>query len=251
MVGGGVIAAGELLLGPAREVVAPRALPPVARRVRIVPRASAPRPGCSARPLLAFDASCGDAATERAGPARRLPDADRQPRGRDAARAGRAARGRRGRLRGHAPHARAARPLRRRRRAACSYHEHNERARGARARRADARAARRSRSSATRACRSSATRASCSCRPCVAAGLAVEVLPGPSAALDGARRQRRCRPTTLALRRLPAAPRAELARGARGRRRRSSRSSRRGASRRRSRCSPSSTRSGRSRSAAS
>ena len=43
---------------------------------------------------------------------RRLPDADRQPRGRDAAGAQRAARRRRRRLRGHAPHARAARPLR-------------------------------------------------------------------------------------------------------------------------------------------
>ena len=46
---------------------------------------------------------------------RRLPDPDRQPRGRHAARAQRAARGRRRRLRGHPPHARAARPLRRRR----------------------------------------------------------------------------------------------------------------------------------------
>ena len=48
-------------------------------------------------------------------PPDRLPDADRQPRGRHAARARGAARGRRRRLRGHPPHPRAARPLRRRR----------------------------------------------------------------------------------------------------------------------------------------
>ena len=57
------------------------------------------------------------------------PDADRQPRGRDAARARRAARGRRDRVRGHAPHARAARPPRHRRAPLVSFHEHNERAR--------------------------------------------------------------------------------------------------------------------------
>ena len=61
-------------------------------------------------------------------PARRLPDADRQPRGRHAARAVGAARGRRRRVRGHAPHAHAARPLRGEGQLV-SYHEHNERAR--------------------------------------------------------------------------------------------------------------------------
>ena len=37
VVGGGAVAAGDLLLGPAREVVAARALPPSAKLVRIVP----------------------------------------------------------------------------------------------------------------------------------------------------------------------------------------------------------------------
>ena len=67
------------------------------------------------------------------GPPARLPDADRQPRGRHAARARGAARGRRDRLRGHPPHAAAARPPRHRRAGRlASFHEHNE----ARARRA-------------------------------------------------------------------------------------------------------------------
>ena len=39
VVGGGVIGAGELLLGPAREVVAARALPPMRDAVRIEPSA--------------------------------------------------------------------------------------------------------------------------------------------------------------------------------------------------------------------
>ena len=37
VIGGGAVAAGDLLLDPAREVVAARALPPVARAARIVP----------------------------------------------------------------------------------------------------------------------------------------------------------------------------------------------------------------------
>ena len=37
VIGGGVIAAGDLLLEPAREVVARRALPPLREHVRIVP----------------------------------------------------------------------------------------------------------------------------------------------------------------------------------------------------------------------
>ena len=106
MIGGGAVAAGELLLGPAREVVAERALPP-AREVRRdrAARTSATSRGCSAPRCWRWRARC-----ER--PARGLPDADREPRGRDPARAVRAARGGRGGLRGHAPHAGAARPLR-------------------------------------------------------------------------------------------------------------------------------------------
>ena len=85
---------------------------------------------------------------------------------------------------------------------------------------------------------------------CVAAGLEVEVLPGPSAAL-----------AALVASALPAdawrfagflpRKRGGAGRGARRRRRRSWRSSRRAASARRWRCSPSSIRSGRWRSAAS
>ena len=115
--------------------------------------------------LLALEDRSARRSGVTARPARRLPDADRQPRGRHAARAQRAARGRRRRLRGHAPHAGAARPLRRQRDA-------RQLPRAQRAPRArpssssgcpagrDGRAGQR-----RRACRSSATRASCSCRP--------------------------------------------------------------------------------------
>ena len=60
-----------------------------------------------------------------------------------------------------------------------SYHEHNERARAARAGRADARRRRSSRWSATPACRWCRDPGSALVQGCVAAGLAVEVLPGP------------------------------------------------------------------------
>ena len=80
-----------------------------AKRCAIVPAHFGDESGMLGAALLALDRWRG--ARERA--ARRLPDADRKPRGRHAARALGAARGRRGGLRGHAPHARAARPLRR------------------------------------------------------------------------------------------------------------------------------------------
>ena len=63
--------------------------------------------------------------------ARRLRDADREPRGRDAARARGAARGRRRALRGHAAHARRCSRATASTRALLSYHEHNEAARTA------------------------------------------------------------------------------------------------------------------------
>ena len=63
------------------------------------------------------------------------------------------------------------------------YHEHNERERTAGARRADARTARSSRSCRTRGCRSCRIPGYVLVQGCVAAGLEVEVLPGPSAAL--------------------------------------------------------------------
>src|SRR5207247_1052911 len=67
------------------------------------------RPACSARRRWHSRSSQLDGRRT----ARGLPDADRQPRGRDAARARGAARGRRARVRGHAHDEGAARPLRR------------------------------------------------------------------------------------------------------------------------------------------
>ena len=118
------------------------------------------------------------------GAAGRLPDADRQPRGRHAAGARRAARRRRRRLRGHPPHAdgcSTATAIRRARWSAttsttsapapASWSRGSRAGRGRRARLRRGHAAGRP------------TPASCSCRPASRAGLAVEVLPGPSAAL--------------------------------------------------------------------
>ncbi|MGI8844944.1 MAG: ROK family protein [Thermoleophilaceae bacterium] len=56
VVGGGAAAAGDLLLDPARAVVAARALPPVAERVRIVPAAFGEEAGMLGAALLAMDA---------------------------------------------------------------------------------------------------------------------------------------------------------------------------------------------------
>jgi glucokinase len=56
VIGGGAIAAGELLLGPAREVVAERALPPVREMVEIVPAEFGDESGMLGAALLAFDA---------------------------------------------------------------------------------------------------------------------------------------------------------------------------------------------------
>ena len=49
VVGGGLVAAGEMLLEPARTVVRERALPPSRDVVSIVPRGSGRSRGCSAR----------------------------------------------------------------------------------------------------------------------------------------------------------------------------------------------------------
>lgn len=56
VVGGGVMAARELLLGPARQVVARRALSPSRERVRIVPAALGPEAGMVGAATLALDA---------------------------------------------------------------------------------------------------------------------------------------------------------------------------------------------------
>ena len=55
VVGGGVLAAGELLLGPAREVVAERALPPARDQAEIVPARFGEESGMLGAALLAFE----------------------------------------------------------------------------------------------------------------------------------------------------------------------------------------------------
>jgi glucokinase len=55
LIGGGAIAAGELLLAPAREVVASRALPPAREGVRILPTHFGDESGMLGAALLAFD----------------------------------------------------------------------------------------------------------------------------------------------------------------------------------------------------
>jgi glucokinase len=55
VIGGGAIAAGELLLGPAREVVAERALPPARETVSIVPTHFGDESGMLGAALLALD----------------------------------------------------------------------------------------------------------------------------------------------------------------------------------------------------
>jgi glucokinase len=56
VIGGGAIAAGELLLGPAREVVEERALPPMREMVSIVPTEFGGESGMLGAALLALDA---------------------------------------------------------------------------------------------------------------------------------------------------------------------------------------------------
>jgi glucokinase len=56
VLGGGALAAGELLLGPAREVVAERALPPIREGVRIVPAEFGDESGMLGAALLALEA---------------------------------------------------------------------------------------------------------------------------------------------------------------------------------------------------
>jgi glucokinase len=55
VIGGGALAAGELLLGPAREVVAERALPPAREMVSIVPAEFGDESGMLGAALLALD----------------------------------------------------------------------------------------------------------------------------------------------------------------------------------------------------
>ena len=55
VIGGGAIAAGELLLGPAREVVAERALPPMREMVRVVPAHFGDEAGMLGAALLALE----------------------------------------------------------------------------------------------------------------------------------------------------------------------------------------------------
>jgi glucokinase len=55
VIGGGAIAAGELLLAPARSVVMERALPPAREAVRIVPAHFGDESGMLGAALLALD----------------------------------------------------------------------------------------------------------------------------------------------------------------------------------------------------
>jgi glucokinase len=55
VIGGGAVAAGELLIGPAREVVAERALPPIREAVHIVPAHFGVEAGMLGAALLALD----------------------------------------------------------------------------------------------------------------------------------------------------------------------------------------------------
>jgi glucokinase len=55
VLGGGALAAGELLLGPAREVVNARALPPMRDHVDILPAHFGDEAGMLGAALLAFD----------------------------------------------------------------------------------------------------------------------------------------------------------------------------------------------------
>jgi glucokinase len=57
VIGGGAVAAGELLLGPARATVAERALPPIAELVRIVPSHFGDESGMLGAALIALEAS--------------------------------------------------------------------------------------------------------------------------------------------------------------------------------------------------
>ena len=61
VVGGGVIAAGEMLLGPARAVVAQRALPPARDAVRIVPAHFGAESGMLGAAALALEGLNGGA----------------------------------------------------------------------------------------------------------------------------------------------------------------------------------------------
>jgi glucokinase len=55
VIGGGAVAAGELLLEPARAVLAEQALPPLRERVRVVPAAFGDESGMLGAALLALD----------------------------------------------------------------------------------------------------------------------------------------------------------------------------------------------------
>ena len=203
VIGGGVIAAGELLLAPARAVVAAaRACRRRGTRSGSSPARFGVEAGMIGAAALAFDGLWRGLRVTSRRSTDRLPDADRQPRGRDAARARRAARGRRRRLRGHAPHAHAARPLRRQGAARQLPRAQRARARAASWSRGCARA-RSSRSSPTPACRWCPTPASCWCRPASRPGSRSRCCPGRP--LRWRRWSHRAAGRPLALRRLPAA----------------------------------------------
>ena len=212
VIGGGVIAAGDLLLEPgARGAARPRAAADErdAGRGRASSGPDAGMIGAATMALLELEG--GEALM--AGPADRLPDADRQPRGPQPARPPGAERRRPRRLRGHPP-----------RRAACtsgssiprprlvSNHEGNEAERAVQLAQQIERGAR-------VALVSDAGMPAISdpgyrlIRACIERDLEVEVLPGPVGGDHRAGRLRAAR-RPLALRGLPAAPRRRAGAGA-------------------------------------
>ena len=209
VIGGGAVAAGDLLLDPAREVVAERALPPAREAVRIVPAHFGDESGMLGAALLALELGharepvgwssarrrSGTSRTSRCACSRRCARPTWWPARTRAARAccSTATGCRRGSCPTTSTTRGAARPSWS---SGCA-------------------TGRSWRWSPTPGCRWCPTRATCSCAACVAAGLPVEVLPGP---VGGDRRAggvgaagRR-----VALRGLPAAQEGRAARGALG-----------------------------------
>ena len=81
VLGGGFARAGRLLLEPARKVVAETALAPARDQVRIELAVLGVEAGLIGAGLVGFEVADAASAASRAG---RLPDADREPRGRHA-----------------------------------------------------------------------------------------------------------------------------------------------------------------------
>ena len=159
VIGGGVIAAGDLLLEPARRGAAGRALRPM-NRIPVVPAELGQDAGMiGAAAMARIEQERGERAD--AGRADRLPDPDRKPRRHHDPRSRRTRRRRLHRLRGHPPHRRPARQARHPPGAAADLDPRGQRSRRGRPSwRSGSNAATSSPSSPTPACRRSPTPAS-------------------------------------------------------------------------------------------